>query len=230
MESHVEISLSDLNINRNELYRCMGYGENIPEEDICALCERLIAEAEQVTRLSFYYRIMECEIAPEQIIVDGVTFEAGKIIGGLMRRSEQVAIFVATAGAEFQHWLDSISAAGDPISLFVADALGSTAVEAMGDYMEIKLQEQISPLLHTNRFSPGYCRWDIVEQRKLFGLLGGESDGELREPRCGIMLNDSCLMYPIKSISGVIGVGEKVLTKKYGCSICGRTDCYLRRV
>ncbi len=230
MESHIEISLSDLNLDRKELYRSMGYGDNIPEEDVCALCERLMAEAEKVTRLSFYYRVMDCDIQAESITVGGVDFEAGKIISGLLRRSSQAAMFVATAGREFQKWLDAISASDDPISLFVADAIGSTAVEAMGDYMELRMQEAIPNLKHTNRFSPGYCKWNIEEQRKLFALLGGLDDGVLGEPRCGVVLNDSCLMHPIKSISGVIGIGEDVLTKKYGCSICQRTDCYMRRV
>jgi cobalamin-dependent methionine synthase I len=51
------------------------------------------------------------------------------------------------------------------------------------------------------RFSPGYCGWHISAQRKLFQTLRPE---EIR-----ITLNDSFLMQPLKSISGVIIFGRK---------------------
>jgi len=46
------------------------------------------------------------------------------------------------------------------------------------------------------RFSPGYCGWHVSGQKKLFARLHPE--------RIGIRLNESCLMQPLKSVSGVI--------------------------
>jgi len=46
------------------------------------------------------------------------------------------------------------------------------------------------------RFSPGYCGWHVSGQKRLFARLQPES--------IGITLNDSCLMQPLKSVSGVI--------------------------
>jgi hypothetical protein len=51
------------------------------------------------------------------------------------------------------------------------------------------------------RFSPGYCGWHISAQRKLFHALLPED--------IGITLNDSFLMQPLKSISGVMIFGKK---------------------
>jgi len=48
-------------------------------------------------------------------------------------------------------------------------------------------------------YSPGYCGWHISGQRRLFERLG---PGEI-----GISLNDSCLMRPLKSVSGVLVAG-----------------------
>ena len=73
----------------------------------------------------------------------------------------------------------------------------------------------------TNRYSPGYCGWDVSEQQKLFFLLP--------ENCCGIRLTDSSLMLPIKSVSGVIGVGKTVRKTAYKCAVCDKEDCYLRR-
>jgi hypothetical protein len=49
-------------------------------------------------------------------------------------------------------------------------------------------------------YSPGYCGWHITAQRALFEAL--------RPEEMGIRLNESCLMQPLKSISGVIAAGR----------------------
>lgn len=218
------VSAEDLNLPLEEIFRTMGYGTTVPEEEICVLTKELLKEARRVVKPRFYYTLRSCEVAPEQLILQDETLTSGKTISGLLRRSTQVAIFVATAGTEFQEWTDNIMAEGDMIATFVADSIGSVIAEATGDYMEQVVEQDplMCGLKHTNRFSPGYCGWNIVEQHRLFGLLP--------EGVCGIKLSESSLMHPIKSISGVMGVGESVITKKYGCSVCKRLDCYLRRV
>jgi hypothetical protein len=48
-------------------------------------------------------------------------------------------------------------------------------------------------------YSPGYCGWHISGQRALFDRL--------RPERIGISLNESFLMTPLKSVSGVLIAG-----------------------
>ncbi len=223
------VSTADLNLPLSELYRCMGYGESTPEAELCELCKELLMRACEVARPQYHYTIFECEVRPPLLVKsigksgEATEFECGKTISGLMRRSTEVAIFVATAGKEFQQWSDSEALKGDILQTFIIDSIGSVIAEAVGDYLELELEKELAErgMLHTNRFSPGYCGWNITEQRKLFGVLP--------EGVCNITLNDSCLMHPIKSISGFIGIGESVITKKYGCSICGKLDCYIRK-
>ena len=62
----------------------------------------------------------------------------------------------------------------------------------------------------------------FVETELLFSLLPDNV--------CGITLNSSALMYPIKSISGVIGSGLYVDTRKYGCQFCELDNCYKKRI
>jgi hypothetical protein len=50
------------------------------------------------------------------------------------------------------------------------------------------------------RFSPGYCGWHVTGQKKLFAALHPEE--------IDITLTPSCLMKPLKSISGVIIAGD----------------------
>jgi len=53
----------------------------------------------------------------------------------------------------------------------------------------------------TMLFSPGYCGWHISAQKKLFETLHPEE--------IDVYLNDSFLMQPLKSISGVIIAGPR---------------------
>lgn len=106
--------------------------------------------------------------------------------------------------------------------LFIWDILGSCIAEATGDIMEKFVETELPGIPHTNRFSPGYCEWHVNEQKLLFSLLPDNV--------CGITLNSSALMYPIKSISGVIGSGLHVDTRKYGCQFCELDNCYKKRI
>jgi hypothetical protein len=62
----------------------------------------------------------------------------------------------------------------------------------------------------------------VKDQFKLFSLLP--------ENFCGIRLTDSALMIPIKSVSGIIGIGENVERKNYPCEICNMKDCYRKKL
>ena len=94
--------------------------------------------------------------------------------------------------------------------------------ERCADYMEQHLQQSIDKLgwHHTNRFSPGYCGWPVSEQQQLFPMFQGHT--------CGVSLNASSLMGPIKSISGIIGIGRNVRHLDYTCGLCDFQHCYKR--
>jgi hypothetical protein len=107
---------------------------------------------------------------------------------------------------------------------YIYDVIGSEIVEAAADLMQADLERTMlnSGSKITNRYSPGYCNWDVAEQHKLFKLIPNNY--------CGIKLTQSALMDPVKSISGIIGVGKNVKYSRYTCSICGQADCVYRRI
>lgn len=217
----LELSVKDLSIDRTCIYNTLGYGDATPDEYINSIIEEWIHKAEREVKTQFYYKKFNCSILNNQVIVNHIGFHTEFIISKLIRNSEEVAVFVATAGPIFQEWMNKASREKDVMNLFLLDAIGTVLVETTGDYMENILQKDIADLKHTNRFSPGYCNWDIKEQHKLFSLL----------PKgiCNISLSNTCLMQPEKSISGIIGIGENVITKKYGCSICKQKNCKTRK-
>ena len=72
----------------------------------------------------------------------------------------------------------------------------------------------------TNRYSPGSCGWPVSDQQLLFSLFP--------DKYCGISLSDSSLMDPLKSVSGIIGIGRNVKKTAYTCDICDIENCMYR--
>ena len=147
----------------------------------------------------------------------------GRIIAHQLHGSEAYALFVCTSGVEYDAYQQQLKQQGDMVRVFIADALGSVIAEKCADQMEVSLQQSVDKLgwHHTNRFSPGYCGWHVSQQQLLFPFFQGQT--------CGVQLTDSSLMLPIKSVSGIIGLGKEVRRQDYTCGLCDFKQCYKRR-
>lgn len=211
--------IKELNLDEHLICSTMGYVDVSPSEELLLRVEELLHDAKSVSNPSFYFCIhSDIQIATDEILVNNICFKTGKTIAKLLQGSSQVAVFVATAGYEFQTWASELKKREDCLDIFIADTIGSCIAEATGDAMERHLEKEIEILSHSNRFSPGYCGWDLKEQQKLFALLPKNT--------CNISLSDNCLMNPMKSISGIIGIGTTVKRKVYSCDICQKKGCY----
>jgi len=108
---------------------------------------------------------------------------------------------------------------------YIVESLGSVAVENMieqfhaqyGSYLKLSRKGITLP------FSPGYCDWNVEEQKKLVSSVAAD--------QIGITLNTGGLMTPRKSISGVFGVMDRQgPAMAYNpCSNCGNRGCAYRR-
>ncbi len=121
-------------------------------------------------------------------------------------RADRLALFAATMGEEVSGKIGELFRDNEPAMGFMLDAIASERAELAAamvadHYLEALLDggAALSPTAIL-AYSPGYCGWHITAQRKLFARLQPE--------RIGITLNDSCLMTPLKSISGVLVAGR----------------------
>jgi len=73
-------------------------------------------------------------------------------------------------------------------------------------------------------YSPGYCGWHITGQIRLFDYLVPQ--------KIGMTLNASCLMQPLKSVSGVLVAGAASIHSFDNdfefCDDCATQDCRAR--
>lgn len=207
------LSFEELEITAADVYEQMGYHDAQPDKATQQETAMILKEVSQWLRPQFSYFVVNKQ--PD--------FEMGNIILRQLRGSEAFALFICTSGLEFETYQHRLKEQGDMVRVFIADALGSVIAEKCADQMEKALQESIDKLgwKHTNRFSPGYCGWHVSQQQLLFPLFQGHT--------CGVKLTDSSLMIPIKSVSGIIGLGEKVRKLEYTCGLCDFKQCYKRK-
>ena len=221
-----QFDFSNLKLSVDQIERLLGYPEGESHETFAGIVNRLLEEAEAICDLKAEYRICEnitFHDADKSIEMSNTIFNIGKIIFGQIKRSGSIALFACTAGEEIGKRSRRAMKEGDLLEGYIYDVIGSEAVEAVADLMQNDLEAELalSGRKITNRFSPGYCGWNVSEHHKLFRLLP--------ENFCGIRLTDSALMDPIKSVSGIIGIGEKVKRVPYTCNLCDMKDCIYRR-
>ena len=223
----LQYSFNDLVIDISEIETLLGYDEGGDREMVQELIEEAFKDAAAISSIRAEYRIyrdIKFVDDDESLNIDNISFDIQKIIFKQIKKSEAIAVFISTAGANIGERSRELMAGGDPLKSYILDIIGSVIVDAAADKMQddLALYAELTGQKITNRYSPGYCGWSVAEQHKLFSLLPDNF--------CGITLTGSALMLPVKSASGLIGIGEHVRYNKYTCSLCDMTDCSYRGI
>jgi hypothetical protein len=128
------------------------------------------------------------------------------VIGQVYPGGEAFALYVATLGTPLANRIREMFATNDLGRGWMLDAVASSGADRLSDLLaagfEAELRERGHGAPRVLPYSPGYCGWTVRGQPKLFARL---DPGEI-----GVTLNDSCLMSPVKTVSGVLiaGPGE----------------------
>jgi hypothetical protein len=222
-----QFKYKDLEIDLTQIEKVLGYGEGYDREIVNAVIEEIMNEPELFGNIRAEYKIyenIEFVNTDKSLNISDVNLLIHKLVFGQLKKADSLAIFLSTAGEEIGIRTRKAMAGGDPLTGYIYDIIGSIVVDAAADRMQSELETSVisAGKKITNRYSPGYCGWDVSEQHKLFRLLPDNF--------CGIRLTDSALMDPVKSISGIIGIGESVGYNPYRCSLCDMKDCAYREL
>jgi len=218
--------LSELTLDRRTIEHDLGYRNGNAPEPVSAAIDELLPHVASHTNLHCGFRILPPDsvvIGPESVSCGTIRLGTGSLIAKQLKNCTSLALYVSTAGHEMERWSSRLMSEGDMMGGFIVDAIASGIVEQSSEWLEKRIAESIKPRgwSLTNRYSPGYCDWPVSDQHNLFSLLPSGF--------CGITLTPSALMVPVKSLSGVIGVGKGVKRGASQCSICELKDCYRRR-
>ena len=227
-ETHiVPIRHEELLVDRAFLRRVLGYADVPVPEPVQTFVDEALAHAPSLLEAQGAFTILPAGSAtftPQTISCPGIEFHTEPIISSRLRRSLSLALFICTIGPRLEEWARSLMDGGDMLEGFIVDQIGSELVERATDRLETHLIGHVAGRgwKTTSRYSPGYCDWSVAEQHKLFTFFP--------QGTCGIRLTESALMVPIKSVSGIIGLGPEVKKEEYDCRICDLEDCFRRRV
>jgi len=157
-----------------------------------------------------------------------LTLVSGDAFTGPVReylgRAQRIAVFLTTAGPGISWMAENAMHKGDVLGGLVFNAIGSHIADAMVHQIASDLRGRL-PLDEsiTLPFSPGYCGIPLSQQRTIFRLLDA---GRLR-----VKLLPTLLMKPVKSVSGLFGIGsaDAVILGRNPCDRCSLIDCQMRR-
>jgi hypothetical protein len=225
MIHEIAYSFTELTLDREYLSAMLGFPDGVLPEPFDEYVDEAFQEAAKICdiRGAFYFS-ENSEFAPDnsKVIIEDIEFEIGKTVAKELRNSTEFALFISTAGKGISQLSQELLKGENPVLGYIYDVLGSMIVESATDLLQNEIMRIANDkvLVITNRYSPGYCKWSVVDQHKLFSFFPANC--------CGISLTDSALMSPVKSVSGIIGLGKDVKFRDYTCDLCSQVDCFHR--
>jgi hypothetical protein len=217
----------DIEIDKKQLCHYIGYNDGHKlSTRISSLIDDYAEHAHYLINPVYSYVVKDVEWSRGSIaLIEGSVIFKSRIIARLLERCSQVAIFVVTIGKYLEETTAQLAKDGLILQATVLDAIGSDAVDKVADFVQDRIKEMVEAqgLVTSQRFSPGYCDWNVGQQQMLFYALNGNT--------LGIRLTGECLMVPQKSISGIIGIGSSIddVENYNPCKTCKKQDCPGRR-
>ena len=172
-----------------------------------------------------HYKMVDFRVKDEGVIhIEGTIEFESKNLSEVMKSAEKLVCFIGTLGPGVKEEVDALIQNNDLSEAYILDAMGSVAVEDLVDKFQQTIKSECERVgkTVTLRFSPGYCDWPLTEQKKLFSLF---EPGDIP-----VQLLDSCLMQPVKSISGVFGIVPQGSALYNPCHYCDDRACKARRM
>ncbi len=227
MIKEFQYSFQDLEITFNEISELLGYDQDEIPDPFSEMIGMALNESPHLCQIkAAYKRVTKIHsiIENQQIVIDDQTMMPGKLAFKQLSKASSIAIFLCTAGDDISTRPNELINPGDHILNYIFDIIGSLAAEKAKEKLikELETDMKQEGLNISDVYSPGHCEWNIAEQEKLFSLLPKNF--------CGVQLSKSLLMKPVKSVSGIIGIGNALSRKSNQCKTCSDTDCIYGRI
>ena len=216
-------------IDEGEVLRYLGYpAGHRPNAHIQEMLRHWMGKARQrSTPRAAFVVLPVLEKGPNRLRVQSavgeIEFEGA--IGQFLSVSELLIVFIATAGPNVETLASELMASGEELPAMIVNAVGAERAEAAETAVIQRVHEKVRAvdLAPTLPYSPGYCGMALTEQQKLFRVFDGMT--------AGVKLTDACLMQPIKSVSGLVGLAPREVVKadESPCDRCELHSCNMRR-
>jgi len=154
------------------------------------------------------------KIEGDQVTIGDTVFTS-KIVRMNLEQVGRVFPYIVTAGSE----LDDMELSKRQ-SAMLLDQVKTVVVSKAYQYLRTHLAEKYG-IKKLSSVAPGRLdEWPLTQQRELFSLFGDNVD------RIGVRLTKTCLMVPVKTVSGLLFPSEAGFKS---CELCSREKCMGRR-
>ena len=188
---------TDLPFCEKEILRYVGCKS--ADEKIVTLARDCISEIKQKLAYKVCYCSLEVRICGDTCDF-GVFSLASKSLASHLRGCKSAVLFAATVGVEIDRLISKYGRIS-PSRALMLQAIGAERIEAVCDAFCADTSREYN-LIARSRFSPGYGDLPLASQKDIFSVLSPEK-------HIGLFLTDSMLMSPTKSVTAIIGLGEK---------------------
>jgi len=145
----------------------------------------------------------------------GDTVFTSKVVRMNLEKVGRVFPYIVTAGVE----LDTVELSKGQ-SAMLLDQVKNVVVTRANLYLRNLITEKYG-IKRLSSVGPGRLdEWPITQQRELFSLFGEHVD------RIGVSLTKTCLMVPVKTVSGLLFPSKAGFES---CELCSREKCMGRR-
>lgn len=197
----------------SEAARLLGVSGEIPPE-LAGRVSELYSELRATEVPRNIWRIFNIDIESDSIIFDGAFSIEGNDLVALLRGSGKAVLMAATLGVPVDRLINRLQATAMDDAVIV-DACASAEIDAFCDRVEGEILEALGgECFFTMRFSPGYGDVPLTESGKIISALGAHKAIGLTTTKAG-------MLFPIKSVTAIIGITNKKQDRIRRCSQCG---------
>jgi len=195
-----------IDLPRKSIYRRLGYRRDATQisprqtteiENCMEEARSLISLKGTVLRLSI------AEISPARVVLEGgVAFES-RHLARFFDRCRDAALLGATAGSAIMEAIADDAAGRNVTRAVVLDATASEMTDAALDWILASLRPSLrreNKMFLPRRYSAGYGDFALENQRTIYRLL--------QLNRFGVILTESCLLVPEKSVTALTGIRD----------------------
>jgi hypothetical protein len=230
MNNRVPINLNDIIPASKDVFNHQGIPEDsvIPDHIFSLFEDAVIVFKEKAIPVAVIKNVTVSEF--DNIFKGERKNEDKAPLENIFPHADNLALFALTLGIEIVDAINDLFNKKDFAPGAMLDSVASMATDKSVEVLEAYLYKDLSERNLTKSdsivlgYSPGYCGWDLSGQKILFKHLNPEE--------IGITINESFLMSPLKSVSGVLVHGDKeihVFESSFTfCSYCKNQTCYDR--
>lgn len=211
-----------MSIDKKEVLRYLGYKGQVIDDKMNNLIDECMREIIKISKPRYTYEIFYMNSDFKLFNTNYSLLDND--IKNHLKNCEKCVILAATLGITVDNKIKYYEKI-NMTKAYIIDACATAYIESICDKVETEIKEIATKenKYITSRYSPGYGDFKIENQGKIIDLIDGNQ-------KIGVLVTESSILIPRKSVTAFIGIVSHRPQVIYKCSICSKNkDCTFKR-